>query len=174
MREPRLPFLLEEVKMKKLIIAIVFMLLTLNVQAHQYHFGLTEISVNQNEGVLEVVHKYFIRDIAVAINGGTDVAVSDAELKSYLDSNFKLAIPDIGTIDLEWVGAETDIRYVWMYQQFDLTGLTPEELVVEQKVLIEIEPDQVNTVTTLEAQKVLSSATLDRETQRAVLQLQMD
>ena len=160
--------------MKNLIIAAIVLLATLNAHAHQYHFGLTEISVNENERVLEVVHKYFIRDIAVAINGGTDIAVSDAELKSYLDSNFKVAIPELGTIDLEWVGAETDIRYVWMYQQFSLAELTPKELVVEQKVLIEIEPDQVNTVTALEAQKVISSAILNRETQRAILKLQAD
>ena len=160
--------------MKNLIIAAIVLLAPFNAHAHQYHFGLTEISVNENERVLEVVHKYFIRDIAVAINGGTDIAVSDAELKSYLDSNFKVAIPEFGTIDLEWVGAETDIRYVWMYQQFSLAELNPQEVVVEQKVLIEIEPDQVNTVTTLEAQKVVSSATLNRETQRAVLKLQAD
>ncbi|WP_298634262.1 DUF6702 family protein [uncultured Umboniibacter sp.] len=165
---------MEELKLKNLIIAITFLLLALNVQAHQYHFGLTEISVNENERVLEVVHKYFIRDIAVAINGGTDIAVSDAELKAYLDSNFRVAIPELGTVELEWVGAETDIRYVWIYQQFSLAELSPKELIVEQMVLIEIESDQVNTVTTLEAQKVLSSATLNRETQRAVLKLQAD
>ncbi|RMA79229.1 hypothetical protein DFR27_1665 [Umboniibacter marinipuniceus] len=160
--------------MKNLIALVLLMLTTMGANAHQYHFGLTEISVNENERVLEVVHKYFIRDIAVAINGGTDIAVGDEELKAYLAMNFKLALPELGTVDLEWVGAESDIRYVWMYQQYQLGDHHPEEVIVEQKVLVEIEPDQVNTVTTLAAQKVVASATLNRETQRAVLALQPD
>ena len=160
--------------MKSLIALMLLMFTSAGVSAHQYHFGLTEISVNENERVLEVVHKYFIRDIAVAINGGTDIAVGGEELKSYLSMNFKLAMPELGTVDLEWVGAESDIRYVWMYQQYQLGDSLPEEVIVEQKVLVEIEPDQVNTVTTLAAQKVVASATLNRETQRAILPLQLN
>ena len=152
---------------------VMMLLLAMSIapwaSAHQYHFGITELSLNEQTQTLEVVHKYFIRDIAVAINGGKDVAVSDEELRAYIADTFKLALPDIGTIDLAWIGAESDIRYIWLYQEFEFGELVPSEVIVSQQVLLEVEADQVNTVTTLRAGEVVDSATLNHQNYRAVL-----
>ena len=67
---------------------VILLMLSPGVTAHQYHFGLTEISINTSEQTLEVVHKYFIRDIAQAVNGGADIAVEEEALSAYVQEHF--------------------------------------------------------------------------------------
>ncbi len=151
--------------------AVLVFLLTLSsgVAAHQYHFGLTEISINTSEQTLEVVHKYFIRDIAQAVNGGTDIAVEEEALSAYVQEHFAVAHPEAGLLELNWIGAETDIRYVWVYQSYDLKSLEVDELIIQQRILLDTEPDQVNTITTMVDSEVKESYTLGREVTRAII-----
>lgn len=153
----------------KTLVLVYLLMWSAGVASHQYHFGLTEISINTSAQTLEVVHKYFIRDIAQAVNGGTDIAVEEEALRAYVQEHFAVAHPEAGLLELNWIGAETDIRYVWVYQSFDLQSLEVDELIVQQRILLDTEPDQVNTITTMIDSEVKESYTLGREVTRAII-----
>jgi len=156
---------------KKLLTVILVTLMSSKALAHAYHFGLTEMTINEQTRSLEIVHSYFVRDMAVAINGGNDIALDEAALIEYMDAHFALLEPKAGLLDLQWVGFEIDGENVVIYQEVPNINLESGELVVQSKVLVAVEPTQVNTINVLLANGEVRTKALNKEEFRAILNL---
>ncbi|WP_300529790.1 DUF6702 family protein [Maricaulis sp.] len=117
--------------------------------AHKVHAGATEISLNARTGEMEIVHRIFADDLMVAI--GRDEA--DAEdvlreaggldaVRDYALANFRLGDPSGLLYDLDYVGAEIDGEFAWIYfvsaAPQDETGFT-----VDNDLLADVLDDQV-------------------------------
>lgn len=90
--------------------------------AHREHAGLTEVTVNPNTGEMEVVHRLFVHDLMEAL-GRDDQETADyvgspeglAEIRDYAARQFRLGEGDGRLIPLDYVGAEVDGEFTWIY-----------------------------------------------------------
>lgn len=130
------------------VVGLLLLMLAVSVQAHRYHFGLTEISINERTQSVEIVHRFFVADIERALQVGADKNLKDDEagLKKYVDTHFWIKGAEGERLPLKWVGIESDVRNVWVYQELPLSALPEGMLRLRQSMLLEIEQDQVNTV----------------------------
>ncbi|TKB53269.1 DUF6702 family protein [Ferrimonas aestuarii] len=113
--------------------------------AHQYHFGMTDLSLSQDGERIEIVHRYSANDLARALNlqGAEDFSSAEGRLERYLNANFGLGCENATSLD--WVGVEAEVRDVWIYQEVERSQLGS-QLCVSNQVLMELEPSQVNTI----------------------------
>ncbi|WOX05124.1 DUF6702 family protein [Microbulbifer pacificus] len=128
--------------------AVMTLLLAFNAEAHRYHFGLTELEVNPRTQSLEITHRFFVADIERALQLSASKEMKDAQgqMASYINERFQIRAADGTVIEPKWVGMESDVHDVWVYQEIPLSEVEGKKLQVQQSMLMEVERDQVNTV----------------------------
>lgn len=134
---------------------IVVLLVPAFVAAHPRHESIAEAEWNRETGKLEVALRLRPEDIESALtrvlrrskrvnlDSTPDV---DEHLQAYLGARFTLHSADSKKRqEFVWIGKEVDLRYAWVY--FELTmPAAPEQAVLSSTVLMDLLPDQVNTV----------------------------
>ncbi|WP_300552368.1 DUF6702 family protein [Maricaulis sp.] len=117
--------------------------------AHKVHAGATEVSLNPRTGEMEVVHRIFADDLMVAIgrdDGDAEDVLAEAAgleaVRDYTLANFRLGDPTGLLYELNYVGAEIDGEFAWIYfiteAPQDESGFT-----VDNDLLADVLDDQV-------------------------------
>lgn len=129
-------------------VALALFLLAAEAQAHRYHFGITELAVNERTQSLEITHRFFVADIERALSLSAAKEMKDArkQMEAYVNGHFQIRGEDGQVLKPKWVGMESDVHDVWVYQEIPLAEVHGKQLEVKQSMLMEIERDQVNTV----------------------------
>ena len=119
--------------------------------AHRFHFGMTDISYNARTRSTEIVHTYTAHDIDALLltRYGRQLDLSDPQdqqvLRTYLDSQFWLLDKAGKRLPVKWIGMTVDAQSVVIYQELEQTPLT-RTAAIRQGVLLDLLPEQVNTV----------------------------
>ncbi len=156
--------------MKHLFITL-FLFVSSSALGHAYHFGMTEVGINTSNGSLEVVHSYFVRDFAMAINGGTDIAMDEGAVQTYINDHFVMFDPELGVLPLQWVGMDVDAESIMLFRELPNVELSSGSLVVKSTVLYEIEDSQTNTVNALSVDGRVTSYTFNSDEDMQVIDL---
>jgi hypothetical protein len=145
------------------LVAAAFMLFTASADAHGFHAAFTVVEADAKTGALHVVHRMFTQDVDALIKARTNAAVTarsglafDAALESYLRTAFTLR-DDVGA-DLPLTWSRVTVADDLVVAYFDVPGTAPKRLIVDSQLLMETNPDQVNTV----------NVTVNGDTQTAV------
>lgn len=131
-----------------LILIMGMLMFALHAKAHRYHFGLTEISLNERAQTLEISHRFFVADIEKALSLSASKTLKDAQkqMEGYVNARFQVSDGNGDVLHPQWVGMEADVHDIWIYQEVPLTGVRPGKFKLRQSMLMEIEQDQVNTI----------------------------
>ena len=119
--------------------------------AHRFHFGMTDISYNARTKSTEIVHTYTAHDIDALLlaRHGRQFDLGEPEdqqvLRKYIESQFWLAGKDGKRLPVKWVGMTVDAQSVTVYQELEQSPLS-RTAVIRQGVLMDLLPEQVNTV----------------------------
>ncbi|MCX2794961.1 hypothetical protein OQJ62_08520 [Microbulbifer thermotolerans] len=140
------------------IFLVISMAFSLHAQAHRYHFGLTELSVNKRTQMLEVSHRFFVADMqrALSLNADKDLKDVPAQIEKYINARFQIRDEKGTALKPEWVGMEADVHNIWIYQEVPLADIQGNQLTVRQSMLMDIERDQVNTLNVTSGGKTTS------------------
>jgi hypothetical protein len=141
MRKPRL---------RTWILALAGMLfLAAPASAHRVHAGVTEISVNPRTGEMEVIHRVFGHDLLEAVGEETEPAQTWlqteeglATVGDYVRERFRMGDGAGNLIELDYVGAEADGEFAWIY----FSAPAPEDqagFIVDNDLLADHFDDQV-------------------------------
>ena len=129
--------------------------------AHRYHLGITDISYNAKTGSTEIVHTYMAHDIEGLLGNlyqrqfDLSQPEDEAVLRKYVEKRFAVLGPDKRPLAVRWVGVSAGPQSVLVYQEVENTPLAAAAS-IEDAVLIDFLPDQVNTVNLNEAGGVRS------------------
>ncbi len=125
--------------------------LPLSAVAHREKKTLTTIEWNADKKMLYVIHSYHLHDAETALADKGIIETADlfslkarAQLALYTAKNFSLSTAG-KKIDLDILGAETEAKTAYVYQQAKLSS-APKELVISAKMLRDIIPGQLNNV----------------------------
>lgn len=130
-------------------------LIAANSTAHRMPGSLTTIKTNPGTGNVEVIHRLHSHDAELGIlmaSGDRSLTLDRLEgrahLALYVETRFRLAKVRDSQIEaplpLELVGVELDGEFVLVYQQ--LAGDLPHVLAVQNDILRDVFPEQVNLV----------------------------
>lgn len=118
--------------------------------AHDLHASVSEISVNPRSGQMEVIHRLFADDLMLALGYETldeTSFYSDperiADIGTYIARTFRFADPTGLLYEPDYVGAELDGEFAWVYFE----GPPPEDqsgFIVDNDILAETFNDQTN------------------------------
>lgn len=121
--------------------------------AHPFHVTISEAEYNPRTDHLEVALRVKPVDLEEALQARFRKKVklekdkrADALIAKYLESVFVVRDAAGKPIPLKWVGKEVEIQRVWLYFEFPLKGKLA-GAVLDNRVFLEILPDQINTVT---------------------------
>ena len=97
-------------------------LVTAPVEAHRVHAGVTEITINPRTDEMEIIHRVFAHDLVEAL-GHDDRDAAEyfadpdglAEIGQYFSARFRFADGTGRLFELEFVGAEVDGEFGWIY-----------------------------------------------------------
>jgi len=133
------------------LVAAAFLLLNASANAHGFHAAFTVVEADAKTGAVRVVHRMFTQDVDALIKARTNAAVTtrsgpafDAALQDYLRTAFTLRDGNGLAISLTWSRVTMADDLVVAY--FEAAGIAPNRLVVDSQLLMETNPDQVNTV----------------------------
>lgn len=125
--------------------------LPMSAFAHREKKTLTTIEWNADDNMLNVIHSYHLHDAETALAAKGIIDTPDlfslkarAKLALYTAKNFSIASAG-QQIDLDILGAETEAKTVYVYQQAKLDK-APTELVISASMLRDIIPGQLNNV----------------------------
>lgn len=144
-------------------------LTSFGASAHRQNESYTTLSFNQQNGNLEVAHRFYLHDAEHAlkqtIGKAGNITLDEAlqsEFSDYLLSNFVLKDDNDKVLELDTVGFESDGKFLWVYQE--RPALDTRELKVKHTAMQEIYPKQVNQIN-LEKDGVTNSVrtTADKE-----------
>ncbi|WP_026942133.1 DUF6702 family protein [Hellea balneolensis] len=125
--------------------------LPFSASAHREKKTLTTIEWDADEKMLNVIHSYHLHDAETALAAAGIIDRPDlfslkarAQLALYTEKHFSLLSAG-APIDLEILGAETEAKTVYVYQQAKMKTV-PTELLVSASMLRDIIPGQLNNV----------------------------
>jgi len=124
--------------------------LAANALAHRYFFSITDLTLNENSHVIEVIHQITAHDIDNAIAQAKQIHFSTAHpdydklIRQYVEAHFQLHYQQ-QQVPLTWVGLEINKGNIYIYQEAkfanSLLGLE-----ISNSLLISSYPKQINTV----------------------------
>ncbi|MDP5209615.1 DUF6702 family protein [Microbulbifer sp. 2205BS26-8] len=131
-----------------LISVMGLLIFSLHAEAHRYHFGLTEISLNERAQTLEISHRFFVADIEKALSLAASKSLQGAQkqMEGYVNTRFQISDDNGDILHPRWVGMEADVHDIWIYQEVPLADIGSGKLKIRQSMLMEIERDQINTM----------------------------
>lgn len=146
------------------VITAAFLQTSAPAGAHGFHAAFTVIEADARSGALRVIHRMFTQDVAVLIKARTNAAVTvrsgpafEIALATYLQAAFTLGDEHGNPVPLQWTRASVADDLVVAYLEVP-NGAALKRLVIDSQILMETNPDQVNTV----------NVTLGGDTQTAV------
>jgi hypothetical protein len=142
--------------MRKLFAAVLLLALGSTASAHRFHAGITDISFNAKTGSTEIVHTYMSHDIEALLGNlyqrqfDLSNAEDEAVLRKYLEKRFAMLGADQKPLTIRWIGVAASPQSVVVYQEIENTPLSA-AAAIEDVVLIDFLPDQINTVNVTES-----------------------
>lgn len=131
--------------------AAIMAALPFSASAHREKKTLTTIEWSANEKMLYIIHSYHLHDAETALAAAGVIDKADlfslkarAQLALYTEKHFSLS-SEGEPIELQILGAETEAKTVYVYQQAAMEAI-PKDLVVMASMLREIIPGQLNNV----------------------------
>lgn len=122
----------------------------LNAAAHRYFFSMTDLTVNNNNKSIEIIHQLSAHDIDNVIAQEQQIHFSIAHpnyeniIRKYIEEHFQLSY-NKQLLLINWIGLEINKGYVVIYQEVeDYESLI--DLTITNTLLIEHYAKQVNTV----------------------------
>ena len=129
-----------------------FSCLQIPVLAHRQKQVVSTILWNDRTSSLEVTHTLHVQDATLALIALGKIETPDlAPLKArallalYVDKHFRLSSLDQKVLGLEVIGAEIEGHQVYVYQEARMKT-APGGLVVDNRILLETYPGQINRV----------------------------
>ena len=148
-------------RLRALLLAAALLAVAAAASAHRYHLGITDISFNARTGSTEIVHTYMAHDIEGLLGNlyqrqfDLSQPEDEAVLRKYLEKRFAVLGADKRPLPVRWVGVSVGPQSVLVYQEIENTPMTA-AATIEDAVLSDFLPDQVNTVNLNEAGGVRS------------------
>lgn len=130
--------------------AILMMGAATSVAAHKYFFAITDINHNRSANSFEIIHQLTAHDIENTIaeqrniHFSPELAEYEAFIQEYVENNFHLFINET-QIKTNWIGLEVVRDKIIVYQEAAANGFIA-PLVVENQLLVDTYPKQINTV----------------------------
>ena len=139
--------------MKRLyrVLAALLLACCAQAQAHQFHVGFTDLSVNARTGSLEVVHTYHTDDVDALLANlyqrqfDLTQPEDEAVLRKYIEKQFWITGADGKRLPLHWVGLTVGPETVVVYQEIDNTPLAQAQA-IHHDILSDFLAEQSNTV----------------------------
>ena len=155
-------------------LGLLFLLLSLlsgYSVAHQQKMAVTRILFNANTGNIEIMHRFFIHDAehAAGVVFGESQNLMESDISRELFSNYVMnrfavtAEDSLGKsveLSLNYVGAEIDGQFLWVYQETEQLD-DVKALSVVNLALRDVWPDQVNLVNVEKEDQILSMSFTD-------------
>lgn len=127
-------------------------LLPLRAFAHRQKKIITDVEWNSSTNLLEITHILHLHDAEQALSRLGKLSQPDltplrarAQLALYAQDHFKLFDHDGNPIPLTIVGAEIVSGHAYVYQEVALSEV-PQELLVDNTLLLDVYLDQTNLV----------------------------
>jgi hypothetical protein len=136
----------------RFLLATALAAFSLAVQAHQFHFGITDVSFNQKTGSTEIVHTYMTHDIEALLMNlyqrrfDLTAPEDEAILRKYIEKQFWVQAADKRRLPIRWVGVTAGAENIVIYQEIENTPLSAAAL-IHDEVLIDFIAGQSNTLT---------------------------
>ena len=136
-------------------------------QAHQFHFGITDVTFNTKTGSTEIVHTYMTDDIDALLSNlyqrqfDLTQPEDEAVLRKYIEKQFWMQAADKGRLPIRWVGLTVGAESVVIYQEIENTPLSKTAL-VHDAVLTDFIAEQSNTLTVHDT-GMIRTLTFDRK-----------
>lgn len=136
----------------RLLLAAALAAFSLAVQAHQFHFGITDVSFNQKTGSTEIVHTYMTDDVEALLMNlyqrrfDLTTPEDEAVLRMYIEKQFWMQSADKRRLPIRWVGLTAGADNIVIYQEIENTPLSATAL-IHDEVLIDFIAEQSNTLT---------------------------
>ena len=118
---------------------------------HRMHAALSTLEENPRTRSVEITHRLFIHDVEQALKDlyGPEIDFSENQsintvLHKYVSQNFAVFLPDGTPLSLQWVGAEIDGDFLWVYQEAPF--FSPQESTIHNALLMDFSDAQVNTL----------------------------
>ena len=141
--------------------------------AHNFHMGIADISYNAASGSTEVVHTYTGHDVEALLTNlyqrqfDLSNPEDEAVLRKYLEKRFALLGADKAPLAIKWIGLAAGPQSVVVYQEIENTPLSSATM-IEDEVMIDFLPDQINTVNINEGGTVRSLSFTTGKTKQAM------
>ncbi len=142
--------------------------------AHKQKTTLSTVEWNEKDGMLYVIHRYHLHDAESALAARGIIHKPDltslrarAQLALYTQDKFSLFAAG-KVVELQILGAETEGRTVYVYQEAKLDK-APSELTVSASMLREIIPGQLNNVDVTLSENIRSVQFKDGDGPKKVL-----
>jgi hypothetical protein len=135
--------------------------------AHQFHFGITDVSFNAKTGSTEIVHTYMMDDIDALLSNlyqrqfDLTQPEDEAVLRKYIEKQFWMQAFDNKRLPVRWLGLRVGPESVVIYQEIENTPLAAAKA-IHDEVLIDFIAEQSNTVT-VHDKDMMSTLTFDRK-----------
>jgi hypothetical protein len=137
------------------------------VGAHQFHFGITDVSFNAKTGSTEIVHTYMMDDIDALLANlyqrqfDLTQPEDEAVLRKYIEKQFWMLGADNKRLPVRWVGLRVGPESVVIYQEIENTPLSI-TAAIHDEVLVDFIAEQSNTLTVRDNGNI-STLTFDRK-----------
>jgi hypothetical protein len=135
-------------------------------QAHQFHFGITDVSFNSKTGSTEIVHTYMAHDVEALLANlyqrqfDLTQPEDEAVLRKYVEKQFWVEGAGKNRLPVRWVGMTVDAQSVVIYQEIENMPLS-KAVSIHDEVLIDFLPEQSNTLNFNE-NGIIRTMTFDR------------
>ncbi|NVJ60182.1 MAG: hypothetical protein HWE27_07330 [Gammaproteobacteria bacterium] len=110
-------------------LAITLYVIANSAYSHQQKESYTTVTINARTEKLEVMQRFYLHDAEHALNlvtgGKANLALDEqaqAKFASYISQSFGLLNAAGKPISLEFIGFETEGKYLWVYQEGNPPG----------------------------------------------------
>ena len=154
-------------RVRTLLAAAVLACCCAAASAHQFHFGITDVSFNATTGSTEIVHTYMTDDIDALLANlyqrqfDLTQPEHEAVLRKYIEKRFWMQSADSQRLPIRWVGLRVGAESIVIYQEIENTPLS-KTAAIHDEVLTDFIAEQSNTVT-LHGKDMITTLIFDRK-----------
>ncbi|VAX05883.1 hypothetical protein MNBD_ALPHA03-1672 [hydrothermal vent metagenome] len=137
---------------KRSVLVIMILMAAVSVgHAHRFYAAFTQIDLQENTQVIEVVHRLFTHDVEDLLRSelGNSSGLSNAEitpiLKAFIEKDFAIFDNQGNRLPLTWIAMEYNIDNVLIYQEAALPSKLA-EITIINRLFMALFEDQRNTV----------------------------
>lgn len=149
-------------------LAIALFTISAMAYGHNFHAGISDVSMNTRTGNTEIVHTFMTHDVDALLDNlyqrpfdlddPDDVAI----FRRYIEKQFAIYDNANKPYPIKWVGLKADPNYVMIFQEIEHQEL-PEKISIRQAMLTDFLADQLNTLNFSRSDKQLQTYTFQRK-----------